>query len=98
MPIYEYQCPKCGKFDVIQKMSARPLKTHDVCGSKVTKLVSAGTFAFKGTGFYSTDYKANGKGKANGQSDKGEKKSESPACDKPKSEACGSCPSAGKAA
>ncbi len=85
MPIYEYECPKCGKFDVIQKMSEKPLKTHHVCGSKVTKLLSAGTFAFKGSGFYVTDYKKNGK-------------SDGAACDRPKSEACGSCPASGKAA
>ena len=88
MPIYEYQCPKCGKFDAIQKMSDRPLKTHDACGSKVQKLMSASAFSFKGSGFYITDYKANGKG---------EKKA-APSCDKPKSEACGSCPASGKAA
>jgi putative FmdB family regulatory protein len=57
MPIYEYACPKCGTFDVIQKMSAPPLETHDVCGSTVTKLMSAGAFTFKGSGFYQTDYK-----------------------------------------
>ena len=92
MPIYEYSCPKCGKFDAIQKMSDRPLRTHAACGSKVQKLLSAGAFSFKGSGFYVTDYKANGKGEKN------EKKSEAPACDKPKSAACGSCPSSGKAA
>jgi putative FmdB family regulatory protein len=50
MPIYEYDCPKCGRFDVIQKMSASPLETHEPCGSKVTKAVSAGAFSFKGAG------------------------------------------------
>ncbi len=58
MPIYEYDCPTCGRFDVIQKMSAAPLEVHEACGSKVTKLMSAGAFAFKGSGFYQTDYKA----------------------------------------
>ena len=48
MPIYEYDCPKCGRFDVIQKMSSRPLKTHDACGSTVKKAVSAGSFTFAG--------------------------------------------------
>jgi putative FmdB family regulatory protein len=57
MPIYEYDCPKCGRFDVIQRMSATPLKTHAACGSRVKKLMSAGSFAFKGSGFYQTDYK-----------------------------------------
>jgi putative FmdB family regulatory protein len=50
MPIYEYDCPKCGRFDVIQKMSAAPLKTHDACGSKVKKALSAGSFVMKGSG------------------------------------------------
>jgi len=50
MPIYEYDCPKCGRFDVIQKMSAAPLKTHDACGSRVQKAVSAGSFSFGASG------------------------------------------------
>jgi len=58
MPIYEYACPTCGTFDVIQKMSAPPIETHEACGSKVTKLMSAGAFSLKGSGFYQTDYKA----------------------------------------
>ena len=61
MPIYEYECPKCGRFDVLQKMSAKPLEKHDVCGSKVKKLISASAFAFKGSGFYITDYGKDGK-------------------------------------
>lgn len=60
MPIYEYECPTCGRFDVIQKMSAPALEVHEVCGSKVRKLMSAGAFAFKGSGFYQTDYKSAG--------------------------------------
>jgi putative FmdB family regulatory protein len=50
MPIYEYDCPSCGRFDVIQKMSSAPLKTHAACGSKVKKAVSAGSFTVKGGG------------------------------------------------
>ena len=48
MPIYEYECPKCGKFDVIQKMSDAPLATHDACGAEVRKLMSASAFSLKG--------------------------------------------------
>jgi len=50
MPIYEYDCPTCGRFDVLQKMSAAPLETHEACGSRVTKLMSAGSFTVKGSG------------------------------------------------
>ena len=83
MPLYEYDCPKCGRFEVLQKLSDRPLTKHDECGSEVRKLMSASAFSFKGSGFYITDYK---------------KSSAAPACDKPKTEACASCPSKDKAA
>jgi putative FmdB family regulatory protein len=57
MPIYEYECSKCGKtFEVIQKMSDKPLKKHEKCGGSLTKLISAAGFQFKGTGWYVTDY------------------------------------------
>jgi putative FmdB family regulatory protein len=80
MPIYEYECPKCGRFDVLQKMSSPTLELHDVCGSKVKKLMSASSFAFKGSGFYTTDY--GGKSAATLSPDKPESK---PA-------ACAGCP------
>jgi len=103
MPIYEYECPKCGRFDALQKMSAPALKAHDVCGSKVRKVMSASSFAFKGSGFYVTDYKGKssaaiaGKGE---KAEKAEKKGESkPDCKpSPKSEACASCPASKSAA
>jgi putative FmdB family regulatory protein len=86
MPIYEYECPRCGRFDVIQKMSAPVLETHDVCGSRIQKLMSASAFSFKGSGFYITDY--GGKSPAHvSAGDQGEPK---PA----KNEACASCPNA----
>ena len=61
MPIYEYSCAKCGKtIEVIQKMSDKPLKTHAKCGGKLSKLISAAGFQFKGTGWYVTDYARKG--------------------------------------
>jgi putative FmdB family regulatory protein len=57
MPIYEYECARCGKtIEVIQKMSDKPLKKHAGCGGTLTKLISAAGFQFKGTGWYVTDY------------------------------------------
>src|SRR3954467_9250311 len=62
MPIYEYECAKCGKrIEVIQKMSDKPLKKHADCGGTLQKLVSAAGFQFKGTGWYVTDYARKGK-------------------------------------
>lgn len=61
MPIYEYECSKCGKrIEVIQKMSDKPLKKHEGCGGALTKLISAAGFQFKGTGWYVTDYARKG--------------------------------------
>jgi putative FmdB family regulatory protein len=99
MPIYEYECPKCGRFDALQKMSAPALKTHDVCGSKVRKVMSASSFAFKGSGFYITDYNGRNSAAITGKGDKAEKKDAKPSCAaaSPKSEACAACP-AGKSA
>jgi putative FmdB family regulatory protein len=73
MPLYEYQCSKCGNvFEVIQKYSDAPLKKHQGCGGKVEKLISASAFQLKGSGWYATDYaKAGAKSE-----DKSEGKSE----------------------
>ena len=57
MPIYEYRCAKCGKvFEVLQRFSDTPLKTHEDCGGEVEKLISHSAFQLKGSGWYQTDY------------------------------------------
>ncbi len=57
MPIYEYQCTKCGKIDeVIQKFSDKPFTQCKYCSGKLHKLISNSTFHLKGTGWYVTDY------------------------------------------
>jgi putative FmdB family regulatory protein len=56
MPIYEYDCPKCGRFDTLQRMSAPPLRRHEVCGAPVKKVMSAGAFTLKGSGHHATDH------------------------------------------
>src|SRR3954471_8709200 len=74
MPIYEYQCAKCGKtIEVIQKMSDKPLKKHEQCGGGLTKLISASGFQFKGTGWYVTDYARKGKSDGGESSGSGSK-------------------------
>src|SRR5262245_52059093 len=61
MPIYEYECSKCGRtIEVIQKFSDKPLKKHGDCGGNLTKLISAAGFQFKGSGWYVTDYARKG--------------------------------------
>ena len=57
MPLYEYQCDACGhRFEVIRKFSDEPLEICPKCGGHIQKLISAPAFAFKGTGWYVTDY------------------------------------------
>ncbi len=63
MPIYEYECDKCGvTFEAIQAISARPLKTcqglgcNDKDNGKVRRLVSASGFILKGSGWYTSEY------------------------------------------
>jgi putative FmdB family regulatory protein len=62
MPIYEYECLKCGhQLEVMQKMSDDPLKQCPKCkAKKLEKLISQSAFAFKGSGWYVTDYSKSG--------------------------------------
>jgi len=68
MPLYEYQCGQCGRFEMIRKFSDPPLQTCPTCGQEVQKLLSSPAFQFKGTGWYITDYarKSDGGGKTEG--------------------------------
>jgi putative FmdB family regulatory protein len=57
MPLYEYQCKKCGhRFERIQRFSDPLVKTCPECGGKVEQLLSAPAVQFKGSGWYVTDY------------------------------------------
>ena len=62
MPIYEYECSKCGhQEEVWQKFSDKPLTKCEFCNGKVRKLISQSNFHLKGTGWYVTDYASKGK-------------------------------------
>lgn len=57
MPIYEYQCRKCGrKFEVFQGVADKEIKTCRFCDGSVDKLISLSSFHLKGSGWYVTDY------------------------------------------
>ena len=57
MPIYEYECEKCGhQTEMIQKFSDPPIAECDACHGKMKKLISNSSFHLKGTGWYVTDY------------------------------------------
>jgi putative FmdB family regulatory protein len=58
MPLYEYECSQCRKVhEVMQKFSDAPLSACPECQGPVTKLMSMSSFALKGSGWYTTDYK-----------------------------------------
>ena len=68
MPTYEYVCSKCKhQFDVFQAITEKPLTVcpKDKCGMKrwgkgkiKRGIVSGAGILFKGSGFYTTDYRS----------------------------------------
>jgi putative FmdB family regulatory protein len=78
MPLYEYQCKKCGhRFERIQRFSDPLVKKCPECGGKVEQLLSAPAVQFKGSGWYVTDYakksagSSSSKTESEGKSDSG---------------------------
>ena len=73
MPIYEYQCEKCGhRLEALQKLADEPLKFCPECSeSALKKLISASGFILKGSGWYVTDFRDKGKPKTETKSDGG---------------------------
>ncbi|HEX9942690.1 MAG TPA: FmdB family zinc ribbon protein, partial [Thermoanaerobaculia bacterium] len=56
MPIYEYECLKCGRrTELLQRLDEAPLAACPECGGEVKKLISPPAFQFKGSGWYVTD-------------------------------------------
>ena len=78
MPIYEYECGKCGVFEHSQRMSDPTLTKCPTCRRKVRRLISNTSFQLKGTGWYVTDYARNGekKGGKDGEAAKSDGKSD----------------------
>jgi putative FmdB family regulatory protein len=76
MPIYEYECEKCGKVEeAFQKFSDKPLKKCRGCSGKLHKLVSQSSFHLKGTGWYVTDYANKSKSSSHSSKKKADKSS-----------------------
>ncbi|MFQ5613864.1 MAG: FmdB family zinc ribbon protein [Anaerolineae bacterium] len=68
MPVYEYQCTKCGlHFDKRQRMSEPPLTECIECRGKVQRVISSVGVIFKGSGFYVNDSKSKSDGRRNGK-------------------------------
>lgn len=61
MPTYDYECTACHhKFEHFQSITAPPLRKCPECGKNQLKRLigTGGGVIFKGSGFYSTDYRS----------------------------------------
>jgi len=69
MPTYGYRCGDCGhQFEIVQRISDEPLTTCPNCQGKLSKMLYPVGISFKGSGFYTTDYKGSGNGSAGSSS------------------------------
>ena len=59
MPIYEYRCKECGHtLEILQKVAEGKRRKCPAClALSLERVMSAGSFRFKGSGFYETDFK-----------------------------------------
>jgi putative FmdB family regulatory protein len=92
MPIYEYECTKCGKLsEAWQKISDPPLTECSLCAGRMKKVMSQNSFHLKGSGWYVTDYASGHSGSASSKEDSSEtsasKKADEATKDKPKENA-----------
>ena len=58
MPTYDYRCTGCGhSFDVRQRFDEEPVLTCPRCHQNVRRVMHVPAIIYKGSGFYTTDYK-----------------------------------------
>src|ERR1700694_1311493 len=61
MPIYGYRCEQCGhELEVLQSMKDDPLRVCPNCMGPLRKMIYPVGIVFKGSGYYTTDYKSPG--------------------------------------
>lgn len=65
MPVYGYRCKSCNHtFEVVQSVNDEPIKNCPKCSGEVGKIFFPISISFKGSGFYTTDYKSSKNGAA----------------------------------
>ncbi len=59
MPTYDYKCPECGEvFEKFHGINEEPQISCPSCNTIATKQIGMGAgIVYKGSGFYTTDYK-----------------------------------------
>jgi len=56
VPIYDYRCENCGRFEKVQKITESALDTCPACGGACERLIGNNVgVVFKGSGFYRND-------------------------------------------
>ena len=83
MPVYEYRCGNGHRFELFQSMSEDPVSSCVECGATAERVLSAPAVHFKGSGFYTTDYKSKTKTSSgkDGDSSSGDSSSDSSSSD-----------------
>jgi putative FmdB family regulatory protein len=62
VPTYSYACTECGnRFDIVQGFADDALTTCEKCSGRLRKLFNSVGIVFKGSGFYRTDSREDGK-------------------------------------
>ena len=62
MPTYEYACKTCGQhLEIVQSFKDSALTSCPACAGPLRKVFGNIGIAFKGTGFYKTDSRSDGK-------------------------------------
>jgi len=62
VPTYSYACTECdNRFDIVQGFSDDSLTTCEKCSGRLRKLFNSVGIVFKGSGFYRTDSREDGK-------------------------------------
>lgn len=83
MPIYEYNCDNCGKFEFLHGPGEGALTRCPKCGSPVRRLFSSRMgVIFHGSGYYVTDHRSEEYRKAARAESAGESSCPSDSCAK----------------
>lgn len=71
MPLYHYQCPSCGREQEIRQGFDDPSPGCPDCGTLMRRRLFPAGVVFRGSGFYSTDYRG-GRGGSGTSREKGD--------------------------
>ncbi|TET53370.1 MAG: hypothetical protein E3J54_04365 [Actinobacteria bacterium] len=97
MPTYEYKCKSCkDSFEEFQKVNDKALSKCPQCGGELARVFHPVGVIYKGSGFYTTDYKNKHK-KPKEKVKEAAKKTDTKSDKKEKNSTCSTkeCPAAG---